>query len=196
MMRYSYLCFLVVAFLNVNLLYAQGSLPPKIEHEERISVDEYPVQALKIVEQIGKYSKKIKYYKEKANLVTYYEAKFKYKGKKYSVESDSIGALIDIENQIKNRAIGKAALIKIKKYLKESTHRFKIEKVQRQFLINGQNAATISRRLENNDFNNYELIVAFKENRKIYRKEMLFSKEGVLLQEREVKRLQYDFLLF
>lgn len=196
MMRYSLVLFLLFAFAKAEFSTAQNQAQVKIEREERIAISEFPKNAIDVVSQISKSRKKIKYFKETDGYLTSYEAKYKYNGYKYSVECDEKGDLIDIEVQIKKREIKAPVLEKIKTSLKTISSLFKIEKIQQQYVIKKQDSFVISMRIEGKEFDNYEMIVAFRENRKIYRKELLFSKDGVLLQQRDIKRLEYDFLLF
>lgn len=196
MMRYSLVLFLLFAFAKAEFSTAQKQAQVKIEREERIAISEFPKNAVGVVNQISKSRKKIKYFKETDGYLTSYEAKYKYNGYKYSVECDEKGDLIDIEVQIKKREIKAPVIEQIKSSLKTISSLFKIEKIQQQYVIKEQDSFVISMRIEAKDFDNYEMIVAFKENRKIYRKELLFSKDGVLLQQRDIKRLEYDFLLF
>lgn len=196
MMRYSKFIVLLLVFAQAYTLTAQENPQVKIEREERISIEEFPENALDLVTQISKSQKKIKFYKETDGYLISYEAKYKYNGHKYSAEFNNDGILIDIEKRIKKKEILSAALTKIKDTLSTFSKQFKIEKIQEQYITVEQDAFTISLSIEGKEFNNYEIIVAFKEDRKIYRKEILFSKDGVLLKQRNVKRLGYDFLLF
>lgn len=196
MMRYSFVLFLLFAFAKAQFSTAQKEPTVKMEQEERLDESDFPKDARNLVSQISKTSKKIKYYKETDGYLMSFEAKYKYNGYKYSAEFNDQGILIDIEKSIKKREIESAAVENINTKLKTISERFKIEKVQEQYVIKEQDPFVISLRIEGNEFDNYEIIVAFKENRKIYRKEMLFSKDGILIEERDIKRLEYDFILF
>lgn len=196
MMRYKIILLLVFAFAKADNIIAQHDNNTKVEQEERIDIAYFPIQARDMVFTLSKARKKIKYYKETDGSLITYEAKFKLNGYKYSIECDQKGILIDIEVLIKKKEIASSVLNIITNNLKEISNRFKVEKIQKQFVINHQDSLSISNRLESNDFDNYEMIVAFKKDNKIYRKEMLFSKEGELLKQRSVKKLKYDFILF
>ena len=196
MMRYKIILLLVFAFAKADNIIAQQDNNTKVEQEERIDITYFPIQARDMVFTLSKARKKIKYYKETDGSLITYEAKFKLNGHKYSIECDQKGILIDIEVLIKKKEIASSVLNIITNNLKEISNRFKVEKIQKQFVINHQDSLSISNRLESNDFDNYEMIVAFKKDNKIYRKEILFSKEGELLKQRSVKKLKYDFILF
>lgn len=196
MMRYKIILFLVFAFAKAEFTIAQQDDNYKIEQEERIDIDDFPADARNLVYTISKARRKIKYYKETDGSLITYEAKYKLSGYRYSVECDEKGNVIDIEVLIKKRQIEPSIFTIITDKLKGISTRFKVEKIQKQYVIDDQDALLISNRLENDDFDNFELIVAFKENDKIYRKELLFNKEGILLKHRAVKKLKYDFILF
>ncbi|WP_438962494.1 hypothetical protein [Nonlabens sp.] len=196
MKRYSLVLFLLFAFAKADFSKAQQVQTVKMEQEERVNASDFPKSAVQLLSQITKTDQQIKYYKETDGYLTSYEAKYKRRGRRYSAEFNELGLLIDIEKDIKKKEIKKVAFELIKKELHKIAQQYKIEKVQEQYLINEQNPSSITLQIDNNEFDNYELIVAFKENRKIYRKEMLYSKEGILIRQRNVKRLEYDFILF
>lgn len=196
MMKFKILLFLIFAFAKAEFIIAQQNANSKVEQEERIEIEDFPVQARSLIYTISKARKKIKYYRETDGSLVTYEAKYKLSGHRYSVECDENGVLIDIEVRIKKRHIESIIFNKISSELAVISKRFNIEKIQKQYVIDDQDASIISNRLENDEFDNYEMIVAFKEEHKIYRKELLFSREGILLKQRAVKKLKYDFILF
>jgi hypothetical protein len=182
-------------FLFCGQLYAQKGVA-KQEQETGIERDDFPAPALPIVDLINSADKRIKYYKEIDGERSSFEAKFKRSGNRISAEFDQNGKIQDVEIKISKREIEKAALLKIRSQLDTVARKYRIEKVQQQYLFIKSDPQSIEQQIKKGAFQNYELVVAFKDKRKIYRREYLFSHAGELISFREVKRLEYDFLLF
>ena len=125
-----------------------------------------------------------------------YELKCKCEGRSRSIEFSANGILEDVEVTIPKRKINKQVLKRINKSLDSIAKKNRIEKVQQQFLPHSNNPFNLNARIRDNDCDNFELIVAFKNKRKIYRKEILFDRNGDFINSRDIKRLEYDFLLF
>jgi hypothetical protein len=174
----------------------QTASKQKKEREEKITLDLFPKNAVDVVTVIGYARKKVTYYRETDGKTLSYEAKLRYQDRKYSIEFDKNGLLEDVELDSRKRRIPKEALFKISKTLDSIARRYRIEKVQEQYVAGDQNTQQIKEKIARDNFDNYELIVAFKDKRKIYRKEFLFDKNGNLIGHRDIKRLEYDFLLF
>jgi hypothetical protein len=184
----------VLAFAKAELSTAQSN--QKIEKEEKINATDFPENAMKIVQELGYDRKKIKFYRETDGDKSSFEAKLTYKKRKYSVEFDDSGQLEDVEIDLKKRKVPEYTLAKINKTLDTVARKYRIEKVQEQYLPIDPSLSKLKERIANNKPDNYEMIVAFKEDRKIYRKEYLFDNNGVFISVRLIKRLDYDFLLF
>ncbi|MEN8817003.1 MAG: hypothetical protein ABF274_09065 [Nonlabens sp.] len=184
----------VLAFAKAELSKAQST--QKIEREEKIDAIDFPKNALQTVEEIGYSRKKVKFYRETDGDKTSYEAKLKYKGSKYSIEFNQNGILEDVEIDLPKREIPKETRTLLNRRLDTIARKYRIEKVQLQYLNKGQTSLEIQTRIDRKDFDNYEIIVAFKDKRKIYRKEILFDNKGAFIQERDIKRQEYDFILF
>jgi hypothetical protein len=194
-MRYKVLwIFIVLAFAKAELSTAQST--QKIEREEKITIELFPKTALEFVNTISNSRKKVKFYKETDGDKISYEAKLKYQNRKYSIEFDEQGKIEDVEIQVSKRSIKKKAFLKIENYLDTVARKYRIEKVQEQYVGENKTAIQIKEQIAQKLVDNYELIVAFKNNRKIYRREYLFDNKGNFLSKRDIKRLEYDFLLF
>lgn len=195
MMKYKHmLIFMVLAFAKAEFTKAQST--EKIEKEEKITLDLIPKSMEKAVVEIGYARKKVRYYRETDGEKVSYEAKLRYRGKKYSIEFNENGILEDVEIDTRKRKISKEALLNIESVLDTMARKYLIEKIQEQYLAKHKTTTQVKENISNNKIDNYELIVAFKDKRTIYRKEMLFDKKGNLISLRDVKRLEYDFLLF
>ena len=194
MMKYKIIgVLMVLAFAKAETLKSQNI---KIERESRIEYSEFPQQAAPWISVLSQDCDNKKFYKETDGEKTSYELKCKCGGRSRSIEFSEYGALEDVEITIKKRKIEQNTRKKINSTLDSIARKNRIEKVQLQFLPSSNNPADIARNIELKKLDNYELIVAFKEKRKIYRKELLFDRDGNLLTSRDIKRLEYDFLLF
>jgi hypothetical protein len=195
MMKYKlvWIC-CVLAFAKAEFTKAQSE--QKLEQEEKIAAVLFPKNAAKTVNEIGYARKKVTYYRETDGDKISYEAKLKYQDRKYSIEFDLNGVLEDVEIDFRKRKIPVNVRAKINKILDTVARKYRIEKVQEQYVAGDQSATQIKERIALKDFDNFEIVVAFKDKRKIYRKEYLFDKNGSFISQRDVKRLEYDFLLF
>lgn len=193
MMRFNYLMVvMVLAFAKADYLTAQS----KQERESRVERTEFPEAAQQLLDLFSQKGKGVKFYRETDGDEVSFEMKLKVNRRWRSVEFDENGRLEDIEVTIRKRRIAQQALRNIQEVLDSLSDKNKIEKVQLQFIPTSDNPQEMLERLDRNQFDNYEIIAAFKEKRKIYRKELLFSSQGMLLQSRDIKRIAYDFLLF
>ncbi len=183
---------MVLAFAKADSLHAQS----KREKESRIERMELPVAALEIIDRLSAKGRRTRFYKEIDGEKYSYEMKTKVRGKWRSVEFSKEGKLEDVEVTVRKRSIADDAREHIIKTLDSINTKNRIEKVQEQYLPTSKGGVPINERLDMGDFDNYEMIVAFKNSRKIYRMELLFDRSGHLISSRPVKRIQYDFLLF
>ncbi|MDT0641219.1 hypothetical protein RM553_00105 [Zunongwangia sp. F363] len=155
-----YLLFILL-FTGLSML-AQDK---KIEREDRISEEKMPGRAVELINaEKPEAARRLKYYFETDANRTSYEAKFKYNGHKYSVEFDNNGKLEDIEVQLKKKEIPQITIQAIKSYIDERNERYKIEKIQAQYLpfISENQAFFNSLKPEKVSPENYELIIAVK----------------------------------
>lgn len=117
-------CYLV---LSVEPSLAQE----KFESEERVKPEEVPSSALEFVGEanVGK----LKWYRETSGSGTTYEAKFKWNGRRHSVEFDSSGTIEDIELIWKKGEMEEAVLQAIDSTLDSLFIRYKFRKIQKQY---------------------------------------------------------------
>ncbi len=186
-----YLCMLLYAGLAV----AQDT-DKKIEREARVERTDFPPASLRTIDLLNANDRKVKYYCERDGELVSYEAKFKYDGRRHSAEFDALGRLQDVEVKISKRRIDPRARELINRTLDTVARKYRIEKVQIQYLSDQLTPQQLKAKIDSRQFENYELVVAFKDQRKIYRREYLFTINGLFLRVRDIKRLEYDFLLF
>ena len=194
MMKFRYLWILMVlAFAKALPVKAQQV---KKEQESRIESQDFPAESKVWIQTLSKNCKSLKFYKEVDGDKTSYELKCKCDGDKRSIEFSEKGNLEDVEVLIKKKKLSEPVLKSIQNALDNIAEKNRIEKMQEQYFPESESPAAIQKRIDNSDLDGYELIVAFKEKRKIYRKELQFDRNGKLLNSRDIKRLEYDFLLF
>ena len=183
---------LALLFLLPALTIGQAK---KIEKEEDIARKKMPEVAKSYLSQ----NMPKKYYYETDGDKESFEAKFKHKGSRYSVEFNKQGKLQDIEVKVQKKQMKNNSLEKIKSYLKSNHERFKIEKIQAQFITDKRSpdeSMVKSRDVQNSIPDNYELIVATKNDGKLKKYEYLFDSDGNFKKEREIIRNSYDYLIF
>lgn len=190
---------LLLLFMLIISTFA-FSQDKKIEREEDIERSQMPEKAQKYLKgRKPENLRKLRFYYETDGDKESYEAKFKYKGNRFSVEFNELGTIEDIEVQVKKRNLNKEVRKKIESYLDSKHDRFKIEKIQLQYLPKGDNPAKIFQKAIdhiNTIPDNFELIVATKNNGKLKKFEMLFDPNGNFEKEREIIRNSYDYLIF
>ncbi|WP_156339988.1 hypothetical protein [Nonlabens sp. YIK11] len=193
MMKYSWWFFMVIAFAKANSLQAQSS-QVKIEKEERIDQTNVPAPIIATIADLAK-DRNVKYYKETDGDRVSFEGKFKKDGNRYSAEFNVTGILEDVEVEVEKKSLDENLRTAIASRLDSIASRWRIEKIQEQYLPKSS-ISQLNQNIDERTFDNLELIVAFKTDGKIYRKELLFNSKGSLKLSRDVKRIAYDFLLF
>ncbi|MUP45360.1 hypothetical protein E0K83_06320 [Gramella sp. BOM4] len=171
----------------------------KIEREKDIALKEMPETAQRYIKNnLPENYRKLRCYYETDGQKESYEAKFKFDGNRYSVEFNQAGKLEDIEVVLKKKELDRNLLQKIEVYLSTRHDRFRIEKIQAQYLSGEKHTAKVlpGGINEHASPDNYELIVATKNQGKIRKFEMLFDAEGNFVKERKVIRNSYDYLIF
>lgn len=172
-----------------------SSQEKKIEKEERIDLSEMPEKAQTYLrDYMPQKIRRLRYYFETDAASESYEAKFKYTGRRFSVEFNKAGLLQDIEVETEKEELPPSVLSNIEGYISSKHERFRIEKIQAQFLSDGMD---MKRSLKPGSIpDNYELIVATKNRGELKKFEMLFDENGNFKEEREIIRNSYDYLIF
>ncbi|MCP9199540.1 hypothetical protein MKO06_06455 [Gramella sp. GC03-9] len=189
---------MLLSFLLFLPIFAL-SQDKKIEREKDIDLLEMPKAAQRYIQDnLPENHRKLRNYYETDGEKESYESKFKFQGNRYSVEFNKNGKLEDIEVTLKKRELQKDLLEKIENYLETQHDRFKIEKIQAQYLAGNKHTSAVlpGGINENVTPDNYELIVATKNDGKLKKFEMLFDSDGNFVSEREIIRNSYDYLIF
>lgn len=199
MMKYKVVVMLMVFAFVPCLSTAQATASPKKsqndikqEREESIDKKEFPQTALPFIEELNVDNKRVRYYRETDGDAYSYEAKFKNNRREYNIECYPSGKIQDVEVTVRRRTIDNAIWNKIENHFKAESKRFKVTKIQRQYIYSDD----ILKRIATGLNDNFEISVSFKSKRKIYRKEYLISASGDIVKIRDVKRQEYDFILF
>ncbi len=184
---------LLILFISASVV-AQDK---KAEKEESIDKKEMPESAQSyLAENIPKKARKIRYYFEIDGDKKSYEAKFKLNSYRYSVEFSVNGELEDIEVEVDDDELDQSIFQNITRYIDAENDRYKIEKIQLQFLPESADIAAIYRTPLKANYSNLELIVATKNSGKLEKFEMTFDASGNFIKKRKAIRISYDYLIF
>ncbi len=172
----------------------------KNEKEERIKVSEFPQAAQKVVESLPEQCKRIKFYRETDGQKESFEAKFKYKGKRYSLEFSKEGVIEDLEVTTKFKVLEQDIQYTIKSYFESDFSKYKLIKNQEQFVYQSD--------IEPSEFvnqiltqttgiaPNFEIIVEVKANKKREMREYTFDSNGEFVNFRTINPTSYEHVLY
>ncbi len=159
-----------------------GYAQQKFEKESRLKMDEVPEMALQFIDSLEPESK-INWYLEEGLESTSIEAKFRYKGKKLSVEFDTAGKVEDVEIQVKWNTLPAALRDSIREVFRSDCNRFSVRKVQVQY--SGSRTTLIAKLKTDSTtvgyITRYELITKCRTDEDIALYEYLFDSEGLSL---------------
>ncbi|MGO3706610.1 MAG: hypothetical protein ACTJGD_02555 [Mesonia hippocampi] len=169
----------------------------KLEKEERIHIEQMPEKARLFLSQKSLTENKTKrFYREIDGDKKSYEAKLKIHRKTYSIEFNTLGELEDIEIAIKEREVPKEVLKNIKNQLSERCDRYKIERIQAQYVNTSSTnqQEVLEQALKKNNFSkvNYEIIIKLKTNEETMRCEVLFDSLGNYKYHRKIIDYAHD----
>lgn len=119
--------------LLILLFCSAFTFSQKREREERISEDHVPAGAIEWSRQIQLKTKRQRWYHQRDGDEESYEYKFIHQRRRYSIEFELNGKVMDIEIFQKKNDLHQDRLKKIKSTLYEQFDKIKIIKVQRQY---------------------------------------------------------------
>ena len=168
----------------------------KYEREFRLNVEEVPISAVQFLKQF-QFKKKVKWYGEESQDGKTFEAKTYYNAKKYSLEFDAKGKILDVEIKVRVNSLNKPDQEMIKKELQKVFSKYKIKKLQLQF--SGKELLSRIKTFEtkgNYSTCFFELVVSGKigKERKLF--EILMNSKGEIVKKLEFKILNSDNLEF
>lgn len=187
--------------LFVILCFGQFVLcQTKNEKEERVSLSEFPEAAQKVIKVLPEQCKRINFYKETDGEKHSFEAKFKYKGKRYSLEFSQQGIIEDLEITTKFKTLNESIKTKINAYFTSNYTKHKHIKIQQQYVYNSQiEPSTFTNNIltqSSNQTPNFEIIAEVKANKKRYLGEFTFNQTGDFLNFRTLKATSYEHVLY
>ncbi len=195
-MQLRFLLIVSIIFAFTQLAFCQT----KNEKEERVKFSDFPEMAQKLVEGLPKKCKRIKFYKETDGEKQSFEAKFKYKKQRYSLEFSTKGNIEDIEVVIKLKDINTSPREKINNYFKNTFTKHKIIKIQKQFVYSSKiNASNfIDNVLSQNSKipTNFEIIAEVTTEKKRNIREFTFNNVGMFLSFRVLNPTSYEHVLY
>jgi hypothetical protein len=172
----------MLLYLNSSLSYAQE----KQEQEFRIDDSEVPEAASSFIAQVP-VKKSFRWYKEKNGSLVTFEAKGRWNRHEISIEFNDAGVIEDIEITQKMRSIPQAVRERITAVLKEEGSRYRIKKMQYQFVGKPEVLLALLMRDSLEQLaSNYELVVQVKVDNAYHIYEYLFDNSGKLTQRLEV----------
>lgn len=176
-----------------NSLYGQSK--EKIELEIHVSSSEVPDKALKFIENQN-FNNRVKWYYEITSGRKSYEAKFNFKGDFHSVEFDTLGNIEDIEVISKFKNLDKNIQKSLDKNLLNIFKKYKIIKLQRQYIGNQHELETFFKKSNIQSLKlNFEIELEGKNEKSswnIY--EILTNSTGEIIQYREISMRPTDNL--
>jgi len=187
---------LIICFFLAQLIFSQI----KNEKEARIQISEFPEKAQNIIKVLPQNCKHLKFYKETDGEKHSFEAKFKYKKQRYSLEFSTNGIIEDIEITTKFKDILNPFKDSIKAYFKNNFKKYKFIKIQKQysysqktdskqflFDIMSQNTKTAP---------NFEIIAEVKTDKDRIIKEFTFNNDGSFISARILNPTSYEHVLY
>lgn len=174
------------------------SFSQKVEKESRIDEDKVPLISLNYLKN-SSVSDKIKWYFEENELGNSYEAKFKLKRQKISIEFDIEGKFQDVEIEISKSKIPRKIQRRMFKYFGVYFTKHKVQKIQKQFKGDSYIILDQIRNLSIFDATPtfFEVIVEGKnEDNELKAIEFLFDTSGNLISSKNVVQYNTDNLAY
>lgn len=196
-MKYSfYFLLLIFSLTGTSAVLGQSE---KREVEQSIDKSEMPPIALETLNEFWPNMDNIRYFYETDGDTETFEAKLEWKGKQYSIEFTEAGNIIDVEQLLEISEISASAAESINDYLEQNFNRVRITRLQRQYIADDEDGVDdidfIDDILEEDeeDYNiRYELEVEGKSGSEIGAFELLFDKDGDIIQRRRIIRRSLD----
>lgn len=172
----------------------------KNEKEMRIELKSFPERAIEVLKTLPEDCKRLKFYKETDGSKESFEAKFKYKKKRYSIEFNTDGIIEDVEVTLKQKIIENAVTTSIRAYFTATYKKSKLIKIQKQFVYNSSLDAIdfLDKVLSNLSSAevNYEIIAEVKSDSQRDIREFTFDKNGSFLNFKILNPDSYEHALY
>ena len=171
-----YILSIVLLYLfQINSLQAQV----KFEKEKKIKAKDVPEAALSFIKDCN-LDKAVKWYQEKSEKGTSYEAKCTHNQSRHSIEFDKSGHIEDVEIEVNRTQLPIKTLASIENHLSREYDAFKLKKIQKQWTGSAELLKTSIKSSQNHpDIElNYECIALIKSDGLYMAYEFLFSSNG------------------
>jgi hypothetical protein len=170
----------------------------KQEREFRVDKEELPTEIIPLLSNYLNDVKRLRFYKEQDGEKSSYEVKFKKDRLLYSIEFDEKGVLEDVEFIVKQKDIPDETFEKLTKYLQSNHGKYRIKKIQQQYLNTRNAQKTLKDAFQNLILPEirYELIIATKDDEGYGEYEITFDAMGAHLLTRKSINTKYDHVLF
>jgi len=196
-MKYYYLAFLFFSTLLVTSFPLVSAQDIKDENEKSINREDMPTSSLAMINRFWNKEKKVDFYRQYNGAMISYEAKLEWNGHQYSIEFDSVGSLVNVEQLIDFKDISVASQNTIIEELSKQYTRFRFTRIQRQY--SAEKAEDRDETLEDVIDEDYEdLIIRFEivvdaQNKDVMGSfELLFDEYGNIIQKRRIVRRSLD----
>jgi hypothetical protein len=196
-MKYYYLTFLFFSTLLLTSFPLVSAQDIKDENEKSINREDMPTSSLAMINRFWNKEKKVDFYRQNNGEMISYEAKLEWNGHQYSIEFDSEGSLINVEQLIDFKDIPVASQNTITEELSKQYTRFRFTRIQRQY--SAEEADDRDEILEDVIDEDYEdLIIRFEivvdaQNKAVMGSfEWLFDEQGNMIQKRRIVRRSLD----
>jgi hypothetical protein len=189
--------FSIIIIISFYFQYSYGQ--HKYEREYRIRKSQFPTNARELIEDKITDANRIKFYKETDGTKVSFEAKLKKDRLWYSIEFSEDGILEDIEILIKTTDIPNDTFSKIETYLNKKFKKYRVKRLQQQYRASTDALETTLKNAFQNlilPTNNYELMVAGKNEDGYMDYEILFDADGNFKNQRTSLPPNYDHVLY
>jgi len=164
------------------LLFAwMPAVAQKYEMERRVDPADFSPAAHRYLQENFQEGKKIRYYREVSQQGESFEAKFRWKGQRYSVEFGAEGDLQDVEREVPYRSLPDNVRRQIEMRWEEDFRKHRVDRTQEQ---------QVGARLR------YELIVRGKESGGVSYFEYLFEDDGAFVDRQRIVLPPNDIIFY
>lgn len=173
----------------------------KQESEKYVKAEEFPAFALDQLNGLSNL-RNVRYIKEFDGSSISYEAKFRLKKQRLSVEFSRTGILEDIEVLIRENELPKKLRSALIEQLDNRYKKYKLTRIQKQFKPRSGKESSALRNFVDQKFGHFkiqyelEVRVVEKKTNKLGSYELLINKEGEIIQKRRIEKVIDDNVIY
>ncbi|MDR9416821.1 MAG: hypothetical protein RI564_11085 [Gracilimonas sp.] len=193
---YYQILFLLITCLIIPDRIASAQVD-KNEVEKSIDRTEMPAPALSLLNQFWNEDKKVDFYRQSDGVEISYEAKLDWNGHQYSIEFDSKGLLLNVEQLIDFEELSPTLQNTITEEINKQYSKFRFTRIQRQYsaLEEDDDEEVLEDVLEEDldDLNiRFEIEADAQNKDELGSFEFLFDENGTFIQKRRIVRRSLD----